>query len=277
MNLKNSNETLDFAKNLFNKYFWKQHPEAALRYLPVVKEIKKNKLEDSRILEIGSGSLGITPYFKKKIDGYDINFSGPSSPYLNKIKGSADKLPFRKNYYDVVISVDVLEHLANSKRELAIYEILRVAKKLAIIVVPIGQLSEQQDRKLDEYWRKIFGNKNQFLREHTTNGLPRVEDILVGIDRSSRNLKKQAKVISRPILNLQVRNILMKTWISKNKYLYYLYLKGYLLLLPILTHLNFGNCYRRIFVIEFASPVKTPLEPYSDRIEKAKGKLRGTQ
>ena len=119
--------------------------------------------------------------------------------------------------------------------------------------MPIGKLSEEQDRQLYAHWNKIFKTKNQFLQEHIENGLPLVDEILVWIDKSLRKLDKRASVKSRPILNLAVRQLLMKTWISKNKYLYYLYMKGYLLLLPLLRLANFGNCYRRIFVIEFAS------------------------
>lgn len=248
MSLINKNS----VKNLFDKFFWRQHPEAALRYAPVVKEIKRLKLQNSKILEIGPGSLGIIPYLKREIDGIDIDFSGPQTGLLNKIKGTAIDLPFRKNSYDVVISVDVLEHLTKSYRENAIYEILRVAKKLAIIVVPIGELSEKQDRNLQAYWQKIFKNKNQFLDEHVKNGLPSVDDILVTIDKSKRLLGKTAKVKSYPNLNLTIRNILMKTWISKNKFIYYFYMKGCLLLLPFLKIANFGNCYRRVFVIEFS-------------------------
>ena len=238
-------------QDFFTKFFWRQHPEAALRYSPVVGEIKKLKLTDSKILEIGSGSLGITPYLKKQIDGIDINFSGPKSPYLVKIKGTATNLPFRKNSYDVVISVDTLEHLNKQERPKAIYEMIRVAKKLAMIVVPVGELSENQDQELYARWRKIFGDEDQFLKEHVQNGLPLTEEILVHIDKSKRALGKKVKIKSFPITNLTLRNILMKTWISKNKLLYYLYLKGYLLLLPPLKLANFGNCYRRVFVIEF--------------------------
>jgi len=243
----------NLVRKFFNKFFWRQHPEAALRYLPVVSEIEKSGLMDPNILEIGSGSLGITPYFKRNVDGLDIDFSGPTSNFLNKIKGQADNLPFRKNSYDVVISVDVIEHLFRDVREKAIFEQLRIARKLAVIVVPIGKLSEEQDRQLYAHWNKIFKTKNQFLQEHIENGLPLVDEILVWIDKSLRKLNKRARIKSRPILNLAVRQFLMKTWISKNKYLYYLYMKGYLLLLPLLRLANFGNCYRRIFVIEFAS------------------------
>ena len=46
-------------KKISDKYFWGQHPEAALRYLPVVSEIKRAGLGDAKILEVGSGSLGM--------------------------------------------------------------------------------------------------------------------------------------------------------------------------------------------------------------------------
>ena len=243
----------NFVKNFYDKFFWRQHPETALRYLPVVNILNKLKFQDAKILEIGSGSLGITPYLKREIDGLDVDFTGPQTQLVNKIKGTADKIPFRKNSYDVVVSVDVLEHLQKETREKAITELLRVAKKLVIIVTPIGELSEKQDHELFAYWKKIFKEPNKFLEEHIKNGLPRVDEILVQIDKSSQRLKKSAKITSSPLLNLLVRNILMRTWISKNKLMYYLYMKGYLLFLPALIFANFGNCYRRIFVIKLAN------------------------
>lgn len=248
MNLKNSKN----IKSFFDKYFWGQHPEAALRYAPVVAEIKKSNLLNSKILEIGSGSLGVTPYLKKHVDALDVDFSGPKSPFINKIKGKAWELPFRKNAYDVSISADVLEHISPRLREKSIYEMLRVTKKLAIIVVPTSQESEKQDEELRNYWNKIFKIKNQFLEEHVRNGLPASDEILVYADRAKRALNKKITIKSYPNLNLIVRNYLMKTWISRNIYIYYLYMKGYLLLLPVLRHANFGKTYRQVFVIKFS-------------------------
>lgn len=240
-------------KNFFDKYFKNQHPETALRYLPIVSVIKRKGLQDTNILEVGSGSLGITPFLKKPIDGLDVNFSGPQTKLLTKIKGSAFDLPMRKNSYEVVISADTLEHIPKNQREKSIFEMLRVAKRLVIIVVPTGRLSEIQDKNLEKYFQKVFGEKDQFLEEHVQNGLPQNDEILVSIDKSLRQLSKKAVISSRPLLNLAVRNLLMRTWISKNKYVYYTYMKGYLLLLPVLRLANFGNCYRRMFVIELAS------------------------
>ena len=262
-----------FLKILFNKFFLHQHPEAALRYFPVVSAIKKTKLQDAKILEVGSGSLGITPYLKKKIDAIDIDFSGPKTELVNKIKGSIEKLPFRKNQYDVVIAVDVLEHVDKNIRPQAILEILKVAKKLAVIVVPVGKLAEKQDPQLDQLWKRTFQTQNQFFYEHIKNGLPSIDEILVTIDKSLRKLNKNAKISSYPNLNLSIRNMLMRTWISKNRYVYYTYMKGYLLLLPILKLTNFGNCYRRVFVIEFLAPQELPLEMSMNNSEKSKGKV----
>ncbi len=245
-------KALKIIKNVFDKYFKNMHPETAIRYGPVVAAIKKNHLENSKILEIGSGSLGITPYLKKPIDGLDIDFSGPQTSLVNKIKASDTNLPFHKNYYDVVISVDVLEHIEPQSRQKAITEMLRVAKKLVIIVVPIGKYAEGQDRYLNARWQRIFKSENQFLSEHVKNGLPQTDEILVTIDKAQRSLGKKASIKSWPILNLKVRWLLMITWISKNRLSYYLYLKGYLLLMPLLKRANFGKCYRRIFVVEFA-------------------------
>ena len=248
--------SLDVKKLLivfFEKFFWRQHPEAAIRYAPIVSEIKKLNLKNSKILEIGPGSLGITPYLKQEIDGLDVDFTGPKSPYLNKIKGIATELPFRKNSYDVVISVDVLEHLKKEDRPKAIFEMMRVAKKLAVIAVPVGELSQNQDKELYSHWHRLKKNEDLFLKEHVENGLPTSEEILVNIDKFKRTLGKNTKVKSYPNLNLSVRNILMRTWISNNRFIYYLYLKGYLLLLPLFKLANFGNCYRRIFVLQITS------------------------
>lgn len=242
----------NLIRNFFDKYYKYQHPETALRYLPVVDEIKRLKLTKSKILEIGSGSYGITPYLKEKIDGVDIDFSGPQSPLVNQIKGDAANLKFRKNSYDVVISVDVLEHIKPQQRILSIEQMLKIAKRLLVIVVPTGELAQKQDRELNKLWQSIMKEPNQFLAEHVKNGLPTTDQILVGLDKSLKLIGKKARVKSHPLLNLSVRNLLMRTWITKSKIVYYIYLKGFLVLVPILKYANFGNCYRRVFVIELA-------------------------
>ncbi len=42
------------------------HPEVAIRYLPIVKQLKATSLSSGSMLEVGSGWLGIAPYLVKK-------------------------------------------------------------------------------------------------------------------------------------------------------------------------------------------------------------------
>src|SRR5258708_1426676 len=114
MNIKNR---LEILKKLF---FYRQHPEAALRYIPIVKLLKKEKLDQARILEVGSGSYGITPYLKRKITGVDTSFDEPQYHLLRQVHGSAEKLPFKAKKFEVVILSDVLEHLPAKIRPAAI-------------------------------------------------------------------------------------------------------------------------------------------------------------
>src|SRR3989338_1697820 len=76
----------------FNRFFLHQHPETALRYLPIVSVMAKKGLKDSKLLEVGSGSLGITPYLKRPIDGIDVNFSGPQTELVNTTLPPAQKV-----------------------------------------------------------------------------------------------------------------------------------------------------------------------------------------
>ena len=86
---------------------------------------------------------------------------------------------------------------------------LRVAKRLAIIVVPTGNLAQKQDRQLQKHWIRIFNNKNQFLEEHVKNGLPASDEVLVSIDQSLRKLGKAAKISSSKNLNLFLMFLLL--------------------------------------------------------------------
>src|SRR3989344_8357082 len=102
--------------------YYRQHPETAIRYYPIVELLKKLKLDKSQILEVGSGSYGISPYLRKNITGVDMSFDEPEYPKLKQVIGSADMLPFKNNQFAVVILSDVLEHLPKKIREQSLME-----------------------------------------------------------------------------------------------------------------------------------------------------------
>lgn len=235
--------SLDFVRK---HLFYRMHPETALRYLPIVDLIKNKGFINMKILEVGSGSYGITPYLNKEVVGVDTSFDEPDFPLLKQVKASATKLPFKDNEFDITILSDVLEHLPKKLRDKTLFEATRVSKVCLIVSGPFGAEPARQDKKLADYSIKKLGKMHYFFSDHLRYGLPEESDIM----KFALSLKKvkDVKVIGS-YLNLKVRELLMKFFISNNKFIFYFYLKGLMLLVPLLRLCNFKPCYRKLILI----------------------------
>ena len=230
--------------------FWPGwHPEVALRYLPVVAEIKKIKPKPS-VLDVGSGGLGIAPYLKKKVTGVDIKFNPPYHPMLEKILASALNLPFTDRVFDAVISVDTIEHLNKSQRGKAVSEIIRTARALAVIAVPCGKQSLKQDKKLHRYYRKKFGKNYVFFEEQIKYKLPEEEEMVEYINQAAKINKRNFFLKIMDNENLALREFLMKGWMSENFAVNILFRKVFLLAIPLMSKLNGKPAYRKIFIVK---------------------------
>lgn len=230
-------------------FFSNWHPEVALRYLPVVGEIRKTGKKMS-VLDVGSGGLGIAPYLKDEVTACDLKFSRPFSPFIKRIIASAVKLPFKDNSFDVVISIDMLEHLTKDTRGKAINEMLRVGRRKIILALPCGQPSMEQDRKLQKYYQDKFGRKYEFLEEQLELGLPEKEDIMKIIKKTTAGGKLRISLKIKPNENLNLRFFLMKNLLHDNLLVNIFYRKILLFALPVMGLLNQEPAYRRIFIIE---------------------------
>lgn len=229
--------------------FYRWHPEVSLRYLPIVSDIKKNFRQQS-VLDVGSGGLGIAPYLKSRVTGVDLDFKPPFHPLLNRVKGSALKLAFKDKTFDIVIGVDLLEHIKENEREKAVFEILRVAKKRAYLAVPCGKEAEKQDKLLNYYFRQKFGYNYHFLEEQLKYGLPEEEDLVKIIKHAARILNKKINIKIIDNENLQLREFLMKGWITNNLLVNFFYRKFMLITIPLLRLFNQRPVYRKIFIIK---------------------------
>lgn len=87
-------------------------------------------------------------------------------------------LPFADESFDVVTSIDVLEHIPCSNRPQFIKELLRVAKLQVVLCAPYGSPEHILCEKdvLEELTRK--GLMDDMLAEHVEYGLPALEEIL---------------------------------------------------------------------------------------------------
>jgi len=230
-------------------FFYRWHPEVALRYLPIVNEIKEMD-KKVKILEVGSGGLGIAPYLKKQVTGVDSLFEKPFDPLLERIKAKATKLPFESNSYDVVLTVDMLEHLEKKDREKAIEEMFRVAKKKVIIAVPCGKKAYEQDVLLDRYYQKKRGESFHFLKEQINFGLPDKKSMYDTIEKVAAASGKKIRVKAQGNENLKLRMFLMKGWVSGNIISNVIFRKLFLFCIPIFRLFNQEPTYRQLFFID---------------------------
>lgn len=231
-------------------FFYRWHPEVALRYLPIVSEINNSGSQMS-ILEVGSGGLGIAPYLGRKITGLDYKFYPPYHRLLKKVKGDVKEIPFENHTFDIVISVDMLEHLKSSDRFKALSEMFRVAREKVILAVPCGRQAYNQDKELDSFYKKKFGKSYTFLQEQLDYGLPEgnmLENLIIKI---ARKTKKNINLSIYPNENLTLRKFLMTGWISRNFVSNIIFRKLFLILIPIFRLINQKPCYRQIFMIDF--------------------------
>ncbi|MBU3956791.1 class I SAM-dependent methyltransferase [Patescibacteria group bacterium] len=220
----------------------------ALRYLPVVSFLEREKAKKDSILEIGSGSFGICPYLREKVTGVDIVFDKKTHRLLNPVRSKAEKLPFKDNAFHFVLSIDALEHLSARKRKLAIKEMFRVSRKGVIIGTPSGFWASLADKFLDWYYSRTHKDKLAFLTEHLSYGLPKKKELEKWLvdELSVRNKKAEIKIHNNTNVFLLISLLILG--FSENKFLCRLY-RYTLFLIPILRFFNFSPAYRKLFFV----------------------------
>lgn len=241
------------------KLFIMWRPNVAIRYSPVLEFVKNYKFKDPSILEIGSGSIGITRYLNKPVTGVDLSFSGPRSSLLKTIAASATSLPFEDNQFDIAISMDVLEHLPKKDREVVISEMIRVSKGTIIVGVPCGDLAEKWEakarklcmrkrNKMNGKSRDNFVKRSNFLKEHISNKLPSVEEMIsyLGVANSG----KQVKIIGNEAV--WIWYILTLGSVRLNTFLWLMTVSLGYPLIPLIKRFGWGGHYRKIFIFNKA-------------------------
>ena len=244
-------ENSDMLKKLYHKIFLRVNFDLAMRYLPVVDFIKQHyNLGKINILEVGSSADGLATFLPVKITGADIKFSKKIRPNLIPVIVRGVKLPFNNNSFDCVVCVDTLEHIEASKRQPMIKEMIRVGRKTVIIVVPLGKKAAVQDKKLDSLFRETWGKQFEFLAEHLKFGLPTRLEMIKQIKISLKSCNKKAHIKYQPTCNLSIHYLFMKAMIKAKNRLTEFRALAFSLLVPVRKLLNFGSCYRGLFIIE---------------------------
>lgn len=87
-------------------------------------------------------------------------------------------LPFREGAFDVVTSLDVLEHVPPEGRARHVRECVRVARSRIVLCCPLGTPEHVAAEREIAHWHECtVGRQHPFLAEHVALGLPTQSDL----------------------------------------------------------------------------------------------------
>lgn len=142
--------------------------------------VKDDLNSKTRILDIGCGEGILEKELRKKTEkgkiyGVDFNINTDN---LNKLHlkncrfmiGDATKLKFRKNYFDIVFAIDILEHIKDAKK--ALKEIKRVLKDKGVLI--LSGPTESIFQKLARFLVKGAKGPGAGVHYHNVYGLKKI-------------------------------------------------------------------------------------------------------
>ncbi|WP_318036376.1 glycosyltransferase [Cupriavidus pinatubonensis] len=89
------------------------------------------------------------------------------------VLGDATDLNLPDASYDVVVALDVFEHIPQDLREMFLKHTSRVARLLTLIGAPFDRPGvSEAEKEASEYWGALFHTPYRWLDEHAQNGLP---------------------------------------------------------------------------------------------------------
>lgn len=220
---------------------------AAVRYHPIVRFIKKKKPET--ICEIGSGSNGLGEFLNVKFVGCDIEFLARINKNMVPVKADARRLPFPANSFDLVFSLDTIEHIPAKDRKKVLEEMFRISKKYVILGFPCDDVARDIDAEVNKFYDILGLKKPAWIDEHLTNVYPTSKDMYALLKKFKCSYKVMANgnllfhklvilVESLPLIFL-ITNIFGKLFIRLPE--------------TMINLFNRGQAYRKIFYIEKAS------------------------
>lgn len=158
----------------------------------LVNQVKEYyNIEQLNILEVGSNEqLNLEKFLPNENITYsDLIIPNNVENSVNFIKADATDLKdIKDNQFDIVVSLDVFEHILNDKRERFLSETSRVAKLLNIHCFPFECDSiASAELRANEYYKSIFGKDHIWLKEHIDNGLPNIEDLEQALNKLGKS------------------------------------------------------------------------------------------
>lgn len=141
---------------------------------------EQDQSQTYEVLEIGANEHKDLNLFlpQDHIVFTDITLSDAMKQDSDFQQADGTNLQFADNSFDFVVAADVLEHVPQEKRNVFCRELSRVARKAVILCFPYANPDiEASEERLNAYYKSLYQSDFIWLKEHSVQGLPKVEEI----------------------------------------------------------------------------------------------------
>lgn len=225
------------------------------RYTPVLEHIAGTTV--TRVLDVGCGSLGMGEFTSVPFVGCDMSFAAAPAATMTPIRGSAINLPFSDDSFDLVVSLDMLEHLPPQTRAVAVGELLRVSRGAVIFGCPCGSSAWNSDVRLSKCFSALHLRMPAWLSEHMIAPFSTRTELEAVLDKGHLQynvLYNESIWIHQAVI---MADILLFGWLLRPSMLLGASLRRWLpsTLSRLCLRLRVGPPYRWIFVVDMCSGI----------------------
>ena len=130
------------------------------------------------VLDAGGVPGLLSRYLPRKAKVVTANVAPPADLLVQGVE-----LPVEDDSFDLVTSVDVLEHIPPADRAAFIGELVRAANRRVVLCCPFGSPEHQAgEAQLLDWYERVTGEHHQWLSEHVQNGLPTDDELRAAFD-----------------------------------------------------------------------------------------------
>ena len=182
------------------------------------------------------------------------------------MKGSAEYLPLKDNSFEIVISLDMLEHTRRNSWENIIKELVRVTNKHVFLEFPCGEKALEYDRKWYNHSKSNNKKVPPWLIEHLKNGFISDNEIIGILNKNnfSFTVRSNENVLIHYFIMIleslprieyyltKIANLIGQQYYNKESDLSFKPCLIRVAIYPFMffdSLLNCGSAYRKIFII----------------------------
>ena len=153
--------------------------DRASRHTLVGRAVRLLTSAPASVLDVG-GSGGLTG---RELPGYRVTTVDTGGGA--DVKASAANLPFPDRSFDVVVALDLLEHVPAELRSTIIGELVRASRLGLVLAGPFRSdaITAAERRTMSRY-REMTGRPHRWLAEHAAHGLPELDETVATLRRS---------------------------------------------------------------------------------------------